>query len=372
MVSGRVPCPVVWPAEWLTILLSTMADDPNASAAVRNLVLDHASSAIFERNYLSRHIRYDTQAAFWGKHPRTELIRAADRMSRRMDPRRPTQLTDEQKHRVFREPDIDTLYRRRDTLRVKLERAKQTRDTVAVKDARRQLEDAKADAKCAMQARRRTLLDEVRAEHDKSAALQEIERQLGGHAPLKASINDERTAEAPSHVFVERVRVALAVRRTCTEGVACLGVDGRFEIMRDMIRLCDLQETRRARRPRCSPLMEVESSSAVGAFTPPVEPTGLTEKPPVDLSELPLKCNPKQCLFCLGDQSMPYEARTHKYTTPSNMRKHTRRCRPGLGLRLGPIPCPHPNNRCRAEVLRNGRHFKNHAKRVHRISLGSC
>jgi len=69
---------------WLTEI-----DDPNSNEAVRNLVLDHASSMIFQRNYLSRMIRYDTQAAYRGTASRGDLIVASHRMSRMIDPRRP-------------------------------------------------------------------------------------------------------------------------------------------------------------------------------------------------------------------------------------------------------------------------------------------
>lgn len=56
---------------------------------MRNLVLDHANSMIFQRNYLSRMIRYDTQAAYQGTASRGDLIVASHRMSRMIDPRRP-------------------------------------------------------------------------------------------------------------------------------------------------------------------------------------------------------------------------------------------------------------------------------------------
>ena len=60
--------------------------------------MNYINSSIFERNYLSRMIRYDVQTAYLGNAPETELVRAANRMSRWMDPRRPkNQLTDEQK-----------------------------------------------------------------------------------------------------------------------------------------------------------------------------------------------------------------------------------------------------------------------------------
>jgi len=65
-------------------------DDPDSNEAVRNLVLDHVSSMIFQRNYLSRMIRYDTQAANRGTASRGDLIVASHWMSRMIDPRRPS------------------------------------------------------------------------------------------------------------------------------------------------------------------------------------------------------------------------------------------------------------------------------------------
>ncbi|MCJ1425541.1 hypothetical protein MMC29_003441 [Sticta canariensis] len=64
-------------------------DDPNSNEAVRNLVMDQTNLAIFHRNYLSRMIRYHPHATYRGTKPRTELIQAANRMSRLIDLRRP-------------------------------------------------------------------------------------------------------------------------------------------------------------------------------------------------------------------------------------------------------------------------------------------
>jgi len=66
-----------------------MTDDPNSNEAVRNLVLDPATLMIFQRNYLSRMIHYDTQAAYRGAASRGDLMVASHRMSRMTDPRRP-------------------------------------------------------------------------------------------------------------------------------------------------------------------------------------------------------------------------------------------------------------------------------------------
>ena len=78
--------------------------------------MDHTNSAIFQRNYLSRMIRYDTQAAYGGMAPRTELIQAANRMSRRIDRRRPKELTEAQSASIRQEEEIQELRGRRDEL----------------------------------------------------------------------------------------------------------------------------------------------------------------------------------------------------------------------------------------------------------------
>lgn len=71
--------------------------------------MDQTNSAIFHRNYLSRMIRYHTQATYRGTKPRTELIQAANRMSRLIDPRRPKGPTEEQKASLRQEADLQAL-----------------------------------------------------------------------------------------------------------------------------------------------------------------------------------------------------------------------------------------------------------------------
>jgi hypothetical protein len=51
---------------------------------------------MFERNYLSRMIQYNTQDAFWGRNPNYDSAKAASRIGRLRDPDRPKKLTDQQ------------------------------------------------------------------------------------------------------------------------------------------------------------------------------------------------------------------------------------------------------------------------------------
>lgn len=78
--------------------------------------MDQASSTVFFRNYLSRMIRYDTQAIYGGRRPRTKLIQSANRMSRLIDPRRPKELTEEQSAQIREQSEVQGLRGRRDEL----------------------------------------------------------------------------------------------------------------------------------------------------------------------------------------------------------------------------------------------------------------
>ncbi len=83
---------------------------------MRNLVLDHAISMIFQRNYLSRMIRYDTQAAYRGTASRGDLIVASHRMSRMIDPRRPRGPSLQQLQHLRQDAGIQELRERQQNL----------------------------------------------------------------------------------------------------------------------------------------------------------------------------------------------------------------------------------------------------------------
>ena len=75
------------------------------------MVLDHASSMIFQRNYLSRMIRYDTQAAYRGMASRGDLIVASHRMSRMIDPRQPHKPSEQQLQELRQDVRVQELRR---------------------------------------------------------------------------------------------------------------------------------------------------------------------------------------------------------------------------------------------------------------------
>ena len=62
----------------------------------------------------------------------------------------------------------------------------------------------------------------------------------------------------------------------------------------------------------------------------------------------PMVYRPTQCLFCLGDESLPYHHRVYEYAKANKMMnevgRHLRRFAPE-----DQVPCPHP--RCKAVGL---------------------
>ena len=51
-----------WISEYFDTDLTRLLDD-SLNSAIHNLMMDYINNTIFERNYLSRIIRYDVQAA---------------------------------------------------------------------------------------------------------------------------------------------------------------------------------------------------------------------------------------------------------------------------------------------------------------------
>jgi hypothetical protein len=50
-----------------------LPDGPDSNETARNLVIDQTNLAVSYRYYQSYKIRYDTNAVYWHREPRTEL-----------------------------------------------------------------------------------------------------------------------------------------------------------------------------------------------------------------------------------------------------------------------------------------------------------
>ena len=332
--------------------------------------MNHTNSAIFHRNYLSRMIRYHTQATYRGTKPRTELIQAANRMSRLIDPRRPKGPTEEQKASLRQEAEIqalchnwDQLYHRIRTSKFKfLCRAKG-------QPIHNEYQEAKRAVERLIKARERALKKQVQAEYDAIAPVNDIQAQLEGNTE---SIDQTVSTFGPvRYAFVERARVAQAFFDPPSAFNAEGDVNWRVSIVNDLMSLCPLQEGRfrKASRKRKSRIIECDSEDVDAECTL----NAVTSKSSKSESEFepqvrhlfPLKCKQYQCLYCLGNCTLPLEERLHNLGSKFSLRRHFDRChtfRPGE-------PCPFPHSECAVITLNSMMHFKNHAAKIHGIHM---
>jgi len=324
----------------------------HVSDSQRNLILQHASSAVFQHSYLSRYITADTQAAFRGLEPQTALMRAASSMSRTIDPRRPTELSEDQQAQVGRHPEIKLLRRTRDCLKRKIHaeyghttRAKGLPIYIAYNNTRLELERRK-------KAIRKAMLAESKRLFRKCQPAADIARQLGSGAALDPAAAMHITEDSPedSSLSVHRQQAIGALltvaaldpasesERRAKAVAAVTALSWRCELV--VPKVC---------RPRTA--IEPKRSPQVDAGQEIKSPT------------FALECLPKQCIFCLGNTRLLLQNRTKTFYSRAVLKTHFQNQHLQHHPDGVPIKCPHP--RCDL-TLDDKMHLQNHAALIHK------
>ncbi|MCJ1249974.1 hypothetical protein MMC30_007200 [Trapelia coarctata] len=346
-------------------------DDPNANDPTRNLAMDHADGAIFQRNYLSRMIRYDIQAAYRGTDPKTELIRAAGRMSRLMDPRRPKKLTDEQKEEIRYEPAIKRSGSQCERLFHEIRNEFTFVYRAKGKPIHDQYQRARLDAYAIIRARERAALVEIQARYDATVPLQDMQAQIDGNTE---SIETQLTRDIVQYSFAERFCLAnVFLTSRSKEGYK---VADRAAFVDNLIRLCRRYETRvstRKRKRHSSIKIEVEETKSEDTESEAEEASTLELEEPIakrnrtcnsPRTTILVDCKPFQCLVCTGRTELSIEDRLHNYGSKDSLKRHFHRTHPKFDDHS---VCPHP--KCPNVVFEFNTNFLNHAALVHGIIM---
>ena len=129
-------------------------------------------------------------------------------------------------------------------------------------------------------------------------------------------------------------------------------IDQRIKAIAARAALCDRQESQRRGRRRFRP-----------------SPEKIEDIPVAKKDIFPMVCKPRQCIFCIGDESKSDESRLFSFCTVNKMRDHV----VSIHLQHRPsteaIPCEHPFCKPVGLVLSDTQAFKSHVHRVHGISL---
>ena len=365
MVRSRLSIELGWR------LTRRTADDPNANDPTRNLAMDHADGAIFQRNYLSRMIRYDIQAAYRGTDPKTELIRAAGRMSRLMDPRRPKKLADEQKENIRQEAAIKKLRSQCEQLFYDIRNEFTFVYRAKGKPIHDHYQKARLDAHGAIRARERAILIEIQARYDATMPLQDMQEQINGNTE---SIETQLTRDMVKYSFAERFRLADVFLTSRSKRQ--YNVTDRAIFVDDLTSLCGRYETRVSNRKRKrSPSIkikvedtkakEVESEVEEASTPEPDEPIAkCTRACDSPCAFIPVSCKPFQCLICIGRTELSIEDRLHNYGSKDSLKRHFHRTHRKFNDNS---VCPHPQ--CPDVYLELKSDFLNHAALTHGIFM---
>ena len=343
--------------DWLTEV-----DDPNSNEAVRNLVLDHANSMIFQRNYLSRMIRYDTQAAYQGTTSRADLIVASHRISRMIDPRRPHGPSPQQLQHLRQDARIQELRERQ------LYLYRQIRDKfyyiyrAESQPIYDEYQQVKRDIDRLLKENGRALKVQVQADYDATAPMQDM---LAQTAVNDAVLSPVQLPPAPiKYAFEERARIAQAFFDPPPSAKCDGSLDRQITIVDNLVSLCTRRE-RRPRKPRQSWQDNTTTSSSDDDTSDVNIKSECSESDTPPGCQFSFQCQPFQCLNCLSDATLPKLERQHTFGSKHSLQRHFdrhHRFQPGQS-------CPFPNDECAQLTFESLIHFKNHAAGVHGIYM---
>lgn len=271
-----------------------------------------------------------------------------------VDTSAPTELSSEQKAALAVHPRVIKLGQRNRALTGRIRRAgyrsvDNARGTVLYQKKKK----AEAQLNTKKKSLRSKIIAQARKRHFRMADTLAFDTQFSTTGvPSTSTAYTERTRPIVYNI-PERARM---IQLVCNAEV--LSDNERFrrriQAIETRTALCHRREAQRRDRPRAVIKREESDDTTMDLHAGVESPE--------------LICRPTQCLFCLGDKSLPHHYRFYEYSRPYQMMNevdnHLRSLDPAH-----PVSCPHPGYRREGIVLPSVMVFKNHVARVHNIIL---
>jgi hypothetical protein len=315
-------------------------------------------STIFERNYLSRMIRYNTQDAFWGRLTDNESQKAASRIGQLRDHNRPRKLNPRQRQQVLQSPKVLELAAVRDQLSARIEKEYGVVTMAVGELIHRDHQDVGRLLNSTIRAEERAMLKQIQEEYDEIAPVLAIQQQLNG----EVSDDEVKTSETEMDQIrlIERRLIAEVALSDPSKFADCKAFSVHIDFAINMIALCKRRERPRpqAQRPQVSTSVQIANNPL--------------HSPKLELHiecNIPLKCESRnkifQCLFCLA-QGLPSDDCT--FERKSTLQNHVNRWHLREYGSNDLIPCP-DSHACADITLKGNMHFKRHANDKHNFVL---
>jgi len=344
----RLP-PTYHPFPFLVARHANCRQIGDVSEALQNLMLQHANMRTFVKHYLPRRVTADTRAIVSGYKPQHDLMRAACRMRRWIDPNRPQELTSEQSSSVNKQPRICRLLKQRETWKRRFKGAATKRPEYKLLTCEIAGERLR---------RRTALLNEVKSKWDLENPVSEVELQLAGlkfDQEVKtdlASVDDmppiqKRLVETIMTLPGKTLKEEFRRRNAAINAVAAY---------------CKFQEGGDAARPRGRGRTAMRKARPTPAKEIcPELMAAAAEKQTLSAAMLSVfkEKRPTICFLCLGEENLPFEKRVYSFARPGDLTKHFKRKH----------LANHKGDRIECKVcqmsLQHKMHLQNHAERIH-------
>jgi hypothetical protein len=274
-----------------------------------------------------------------GYEPQRDLIRAASRMTRWIDPGRPHALTVEQSQ------SVDKDRRLRQLLALRARWNHRSKGAATKQPGYRSLGSVIVNLR---QRLRATLLKQLREKWNTEHPVNEVELQLAG---LKFC--DDPGTSVPIIDEMPPLQKRLAKTVMTLPGTTVVEEFRRRNAAIDAVATyCHFQEGGAVAMPRGRPSKETNPQLAAAE----AEKQALREAMLLVFTEK----RTTTCFLCLGEQSLPFEKRTYKFASPGDLTKHFKR------KHLAHIK---EGDRPKCKVCRMGlqhkQHLQNHAESIH-------
>ena len=190
--------------------------------------------------------------------------------------------------------------------------------------------------------------EEIIRKYEKEQPVVDIERQLGEG-------NGKKETQKPLQVYAFKERsLAIDCLFTFATTSSMEECSRRGKAIDALASLASRQEGRRTRMPK-RPAIKIEVTEELLSM----DQSALSPRE----IQFPLKCQPTQCIFCLGQRDLPMTKRMKSFCETGDLKKHFHRKHLKFLSKDEPILCPHPS--C-DEVLKHVMHLQRHAKEVHK------
>lgn len=297
--------------------------------------MGHADTRTFLKHYLSRRVSVDTQAIVRGSAPQEDIMRAACRMSRWVDPERPWRLTHTQSSSVNDDPTVQRLMRHLQKLRGKHSRLEE------YKAFKRKLNSEKQRLK-------NKLLKEVREKWDSERASQDIKDQLSG----KKFTRNIRTALNLSSIKTPEHKKLIETIFSLPGSTLEDETSRRVAAINAISHYCNLEESYSDARDKSTnhqwPLVQPNIVDKGGDLLEAAKLSVYQDR------------RPRICCLCLGNENLSIARRTYSFSSPGDLTKHVLRSHIGKASKDTKYEC-----RLCHVVLAHKMHMQRHLYDIH-------